>query len=301
VRRSGGGSADLAAAQELLATGHDVIIFPEGTRSRHGEIAPFHTGAARLAEAADVPLVPIGISGTGELLPVHGRPHRARITVRIGTPAARTDDARTAVTALARPAGSHRRIIPIPDSRIRTAVARLAHSRAGLVLVAVWAVAEALCWPLVPEFALAVLAVAAPRRAPKLALTAAISSIAGGAIMYLLAAHGITPPAPLTTPRMHTTVTGQFASEGAAAVAHQPLSGIPYKVYGAAAGHTHIGLIPFLAASIPARGARILAAGLVLGAFGAIAHRLRRLYPYYLATFAVIFASALAGIVTYWS
>jgi 1-acyl-sn-glycerol-3-phosphate acyltransferase len=301
VRRSGGGSADLSAARELLATGHDVIVFPEGTRSRHGEIAAFHTGAARLAEAAGVPLVPIGISGTGELLPVHGRPHRARVTVRIGTPAVRTDDARTAVAALARPAGAHRRVVEIADSRARRAVARLAHSRAGLVVVAAWAVAEALCWPLIPEFALAVLAVAAPRRAPKLALTAAIGSIAGGVIMYTLAAHGFTPPAPLTTPRMHATVTGQFATEGAAAVAHQPLSGIPYKVYGAAAGHAHVGLRPFLAASIPARGARIVASGLLLGAAGALAHRLRRLYALYLVGFATLFTAALAGVVTSWS
>lgn len=52
VRRAGGGSADLAAAARLLAAGRDVIVFPEGTRSRDGRTGEFHRGAARLAAAA---------------------------------------------------------------------------------------------------------------------------------------------------------------------------------------------------------------------------------------------------------
>jgi 1-acyl-sn-glycerol-3-phosphate acyltransferase len=88
VRRTGGGSADLAAAAGLLAAGHDVIVFPEGTRSRDGEIGEFHRGAARLAALADVPLVPVGISGTRALLPPGGsaRPCRTSVTIRIGAP-----------------------------------------------------------------------------------------------------------------------------------------------------------------------------------------------------------------------
>jgi 1-acyl-sn-glycerol-3-phosphate acyltransferase len=72
VRRAGGGSADLAAAAGLLADGRDVIVFPEGTRSRDGTIAEFHRGAARLAAEAGVPLLPAGISGTRALLPPGG-------------------------------------------------------------------------------------------------------------------------------------------------------------------------------------------------------------------------------------
>ena len=88
VRRSGGGSADLAAAAQLLAAGHDVIVFPEGTRSRDGTIGDFHGGAARLAAAAGAPLLPAGISGTRTLLPPGGpaRPRRAAVTVRFGVP-----------------------------------------------------------------------------------------------------------------------------------------------------------------------------------------------------------------------
>ena len=88
VRRSGGGSADLAAAARLLAAGHDVIVFPEGTRSRDGRTGDFRRGAARLAAAAGAALVPAGINGTRTLLPPGGpaRPRRAAVTVRFGSP-----------------------------------------------------------------------------------------------------------------------------------------------------------------------------------------------------------------------
>jgi 1-acyl-sn-glycerol-3-phosphate acyltransferase len=91
VRRSGGGSADLAAAACLLSAGRDVIVYPEGTRSRDGAIGEFHRGAARLAAAAGVPLVPAGISGTSALLPpgrgrAATRLRRATVSVTFGTP-----------------------------------------------------------------------------------------------------------------------------------------------------------------------------------------------------------------------
>jgi 1-acyl-sn-glycerol-3-phosphate acyltransferase len=86
VRRGGGGSDDLAAAVAFLAAGHDVIVFPEGTRSRDGRVARFHSGAARLAQAACVPLVPARIEGTGRLFPVVGGVRRTQVTVRFGPP-----------------------------------------------------------------------------------------------------------------------------------------------------------------------------------------------------------------------
>ena len=301
VRRSGGGSADLQHAIAMLHSGRDVIIFPEGTRSRDGSLGHFHTGAARLAQAAGVPLVPVAICGTSALLPVHGRPllhHRTPVALHIGEPATDTADASSAVETMTA-VKSHRR--PIVDSRIRRNVARFAGSRTALWVLGLWAFAEALVWPLLPEFALAVVAVAAPKRSGRLIAATAIGSVAGGAVMYGLAARGITLPAALTTPRMHATVARDFAADGAAAVAQQPASGIPFKVYGAAAGHAHVGIAQFVAASIPARAWRITAAGVLAGAFGAATHRLRRWYPYYVAVFVLFFAAALGAVIRAWS
>jgi 1-acyl-sn-glycerol-3-phosphate acyltransferase len=118
VRRGGGGSADLTAAVTYLAAGHDVIIYPEGTRSRDGATGGFRSGAARLAEAAGVPLVPVGIAGTRDLLPPGGRLRRSKVDVLIGTalspgpdgPAELIRRARTEVICLSAPdatAGVH--------------------------------------------------------------------------------------------------------------------------------------------------------------------------------------------------
>ena len=103
VRRTGGGSADLNAGVGLLAVGRDVIVFPEGTRSRDGRVGEFHRGAARLAAAAGVPLVPAGIAGTRTLLPPGaGRPRRAIITVTFGKPVEAPGNCATTVTGQAR-------------------------------------------------------------------------------------------------------------------------------------------------------------------------------------------------------
>lgn len=299
VRRSGGGYADLATAADLLAAGRDVIVYPEGTRSRDGTIGEFHSGAQCLADLAGVDLVPVGIAGTGTLLPVHGRLHPTRVTVRIGAPTRDLATAREALTRLATAPAGHGRAAS--DSRVRRAIATFACSTAGLLFMAAWALGEAVVLPLIPEFVLGVLVLAAPRRAWKLALAAGVGSLAGGALMYTLAMHGVAPPTPLTTPRMHTTASADVAAEGAAALRHQAMSGIPYKVYGGEAGRQDVGLGAFLWASATARGVRILVGGLVLGAVGVLLWRWRRLYPVLLTGFVLAFVTGLAMVVTGWS
>jgi 1-acyl-sn-glycerol-3-phosphate acyltransferase len=89
VRRGAGGGADLPGAARLLAAGRDVVIYPEGTRSRDGGIGEFRHGAARLAAMAGVPLVPVGIAGPRALLPATttgARARRGAVTVRVGMP-----------------------------------------------------------------------------------------------------------------------------------------------------------------------------------------------------------------------
>jgi 1-acyl-sn-glycerol-3-phosphate acyltransferase len=81
-----------------------VLIFPEGTRSPDGVMQPFKDGAAYLAIASGVPLVPVALVGTGRILPARSSHFRSgRIEVRIGRPipvAGYTLKDRRAVTAL---------------------------------------------------------------------------------------------------------------------------------------------------------------------------------------------------------
>ena len=58
----------LRACSELLAAGDRVLIFPEGTYASGGRRIPFKRGAFRLAHKAQVPLVPIVLRGTSELV-----------------------------------------------------------------------------------------------------------------------------------------------------------------------------------------------------------------------------------------
>lgn len=301
VRRSGGGSADLAVAERMLEAGRDVIIYPEGTRSRDGSIGEFHSGASRLAARTGAPLVPVGIAGTRELLPAQGRVRRSRVTVRIGAPINEFNAAREAVAGLVAAPSRHRQLPRMrPDSRLRQALARLARSRLGLAVTAGWAFAEALSWPLLPEYVVCILVLACPRATLRLALASVAGSLVGGTVMYALAVHGATPPAPLTTPRMYATTAAQVADEGARAVRHQPLSGIPYKVYATAAGEARVGLPGFVGASATARGSRILIVGLVAGLVGVAVHRWRRWYPLYLTLFVTGFGVAFAAVVASW-
>ncbi len=52
-----------------LRNGGIVVLFPEGTRSPDGEMAPLKHGIAVLVSRAGVPVVPVGIAGTFELWP----------------------------------------------------------------------------------------------------------------------------------------------------------------------------------------------------------------------------------------
>jgi 1-acyl-sn-glycerol-3-phosphate acyltransferase len=293
VRRTGGGSADMAPAVALLRAGRAVIVYPEGTR-RPGAPSRFHSGAFRLAAAAGVPVVPIGIAGTGDLLPKHGRLHRTRVTVRIGTPVPPDPDAARAEVA---------RLASLPGrkSGARERFALLAGSSAGLVLVALWSVAEAIVWPLVPEVVLFALVLAAPRAGLRLVPTAVLASMAGGLCTLALGSAGIAPAAPLVTERMRIAVAEQTAAEGAHAVRHQPLSGIPFKVYAAEAGRAGAGPLQFLAAAVGHRGLRIASVGAACTLLGVALRRWPQRYPAVLLGGYALFTIGFAAVVASWT
>ena len=72
VRRGEGDVEAMRTAVELVREGEIVVMFPEGTRQTKGLVkrhtARPHTGAARIALAANAPLVPAAIGGTDRLL-----------------------------------------------------------------------------------------------------------------------------------------------------------------------------------------------------------------------------------------
>jgi 1-acyl-sn-glycerol-3-phosphate acyltransferase len=64
--------------------GSSVVVFPEGTRSADGALAPFREGAFRLAIEAGIDIVPLAVRGTETALPKHSllfRPTTASVTV----------------------------------------------------------------------------------------------------------------------------------------------------------------------------------------------------------------------------
>lgn len=85
---SGSGSiAGLNRAIRALKDGMPLFIFPEGGRTEDGMVQPFMKGPAYIAIRARVPLVPIALIGTYELLPIHTHHFRPRaVQLVIGKP-----------------------------------------------------------------------------------------------------------------------------------------------------------------------------------------------------------------------
>lgn len=86
------GSADRSAIREALKQldqGWAVGVFLQGTRTADGRIPNPKLGAALIAAKAQVPLLPVSLWGTHQILPKGAKfPHPVPLTVRIGTPIA---------------------------------------------------------------------------------------------------------------------------------------------------------------------------------------------------------------------
>jgi len=79
--------ASLGFGIKALRSGMPLFVFPEGGRTSDGELRPFLSGAAYLAIRAQVPLVPIALSGVYDLLPIHTRHlYPGELTISVGEP-----------------------------------------------------------------------------------------------------------------------------------------------------------------------------------------------------------------------
>ncbi len=87
IDREGGGLAGLKETLKRLKAGELVLIFPEGTRTHDGEVAPLKPGFIAVARRSKVPLVPVGIDGAYQSWPRTAKlPRPTRLAVVIGPP-----------------------------------------------------------------------------------------------------------------------------------------------------------------------------------------------------------------------
>jgi 1-acyl-sn-glycerol-3-phosphate acyltransferase len=104
ARKSGAGGGSTEQVDRLLDQRWNVLMFPEGTRSRDGHLGKMRSGAAVIAQQHHVPIVPIYVKGTHQAMPpgrnwpkrLKGRflSRRHRVEVHFGAPivAAEGDD-----------------------------------------------------------------------------------------------------------------------------------------------------------------------------------------------------------------
>lgn len=89
------------AGEQLRRRGGVVILFPEGTRSPDGDLLPFKKGAFVLALKLGVPVIPVGIVGSRDVMPKGSwRIKPGRVRLEIGAPiavAGLTEDDRDAL------------------------------------------------------------------------------------------------------------------------------------------------------------------------------------------------------------
>jgi 1-acyl-sn-glycerol-3-phosphate acyltransferase len=79
--------ASLGAGVKALRGGMPLFVFPEGARTPDGHLQAFLSGAAFLAIRAQVPLVPVALSGVYDLLPIHTHHiYPSELTLSVGEP-----------------------------------------------------------------------------------------------------------------------------------------------------------------------------------------------------------------------
>jgi long-chain acyl-CoA synthetase len=99
-QREAGTRQTLRYIGTLLGEGYSVLIFPEGKRTMHGEIAPFRPGVGMIGARLDVPVVPVRLEGLDRVL--HQKWRMAKpgpVRVAFGAPLALEGDDYAALAA----------------------------------------------------------------------------------------------------------------------------------------------------------------------------------------------------------
>jgi hypothetical protein len=129
---------------------------------------------------------------------------------------------------------------------------------AVLVLLFVWATAEAFAWPVVPDAALAVVAFMAPQLALPALGAVVMGTTLGGAIAISAWRRGVRWPLPMATDSMRTRVH-RWLDNGPVGLIYQPLTAVPYKVFVVDAAWRDFSVGTWAALTAGFRGARMLA------------------------------------------
>jgi 1-acyl-sn-glycerol-3-phosphate acyltransferase len=87
LERDGSDMSALKTVIRLLKNGGSTIVFPEGTRTRDGQLAPARPGIGLIVAKSLAPVVPMRIFGAFDAFPRTAKfPRRAPITIVIGEP-----------------------------------------------------------------------------------------------------------------------------------------------------------------------------------------------------------------------
>lgn len=87
LKRGEGDNEAMQRSLEILAEGKLFGIYPEGTRSTDGKLHKGRTGVARLALMAKVPVIPVGMIGTDQVLPKgKSMPKLRKVSIHVGAP-----------------------------------------------------------------------------------------------------------------------------------------------------------------------------------------------------------------------
>jgi 1-acyl-sn-glycerol-3-phosphate acyltransferase len=76
----------ISEGSKKIEKGNGMLIFPEGTRSKIGELLPFHAGSFKLATEAGAVIVPAALRGSRDVFEKTGYITAADITVQYAEP-----------------------------------------------------------------------------------------------------------------------------------------------------------------------------------------------------------------------
>ncbi len=86
----------ISGGVKLLKSGKSMVIFPEGTRSPDGKLLEFKQGSMKLGTKSKVPVVPVTINGSKDIMPKGSKIIRpAKVTINISKPIYHDDEVDT--------------------------------------------------------------------------------------------------------------------------------------------------------------------------------------------------------------